>query len=164
MGLIKKKAFKTGDPAILYVTTCSDIDSSFKYSRRFLECYIVGKIHSFDKDMMDDRYIVRCAEDIREEPYKGGIYAFEALVSVNSPFLFTRQDYDTYLCNEELRQKYLNEVSDLILGFDVPKHLKHWQNEVCGILLGLGVDDAWGIVEDIRGDFVPDKMKVISFP
>jgi hypothetical protein len=113
---------------------------------------------------MDDRYIVRCAEDIREEPYKGGIYAFEALVSVNSPFLFTRQDYDTYLCNEELRQKYLNEVSDLILGFDVPKHLKHWQNEVCGILLGLGVDDAWGIVEDIRGDFVPDKMKVISFP
>lgn len=164
MGLIRRKAFKKGDPAILYVTTCSDIDTSFEHSRRFLECIITGKIYSYDKDTMDDRYIVRCAEDIREEPYKGGIYAYEALVSVNSPFLFPYEDFEKYRCNDDLRYRYLNEACDLILGFNVPKHLRNWQNEVCKILLGLGIDDAWGIVDDIREDFVSDKMEIIRFP
>lgn len=164
MGILKKKSFKKGDLAILYVTTCSDIETSFEHSRRFLECQIMGKIHSLDKESMDDRYIVRCSADIREDKYKAGLYADEALVSVNSPFLLTQEEFEQYSGDDELRHKYLNEVSDAVLGFSIAKRLKNWQNEVCKILLGLGVDDAWNIVEDIREDFNPERMIVVRFP
>ena len=163
MGLIKKKVFKKNDLAILYVTTCSDIDSNLEHSRRFLECFIKCKVPSFDKET-DDRYIVCCSENIREEAYKGGLFADEALVSAYSPFLFSWNDFEKLRSDDDLRHSYLNETSNMILGFKVPKHLKNWQNELCRILLGLGKDDAWGSVEDIREDFKPDRMKVIRFP
>ena len=36
--------------AVLYVTTCSDVDTNLKHSRRLLECCVVGKIDSYDKN------------------------------------------------------------------------------------------------------------------
>ena len=50
MVILKKKSLKKNDSAILYITTCSDIETSFEHSRRFLECQIMGKIPSFDND------------------------------------------------------------------------------------------------------------------
>ena len=164
MVILKKKSLKKNDSAILYITTCSDIETSFEHSRRFLECQIMGKIPSFDKDKIDDRYIVRCSEDIREDPYKAGLYAYEALVSVNSPFLLTWEEFESLLDDERKRLQYIDEVSDAVLGFKIPKRLQNWQNEVCRILLGLGVDDAWDIVDDIREDFNKERMNVIRFP
>lgn len=164
MGMIAEKKLKEGDSAVLYVTTCSDIDSSFEHSRRFLECHIAGKIASWDKKEMDDRYIVRCAEDIRSEPYKGGIYAYEALVSVNSPFLLSWDEFNELNTNPDSLQKWLDEVSDIIMGLDLPERMKNWQFELCKIMLGLGIDDFNEIISDIKEDFIPGGMNVIRFP
>lgn len=164
MSIASMRKLKKGDSAVLYVTTCSDIDSSFKYCRRFLECQVVGVICSWRKSELDDRYIVRCAEDLRDEPYKGGIYAYEALVSAHSPFLFTWKEFEKLKSNPKNLQNWLDSVEDLMMGFDVPSRMRNWQMEVCRIMLGLGIDDASGIIADIREDFSPEKMRVISFP
>ncbi len=164
MGILIKKNFKKGDSAVLYVTTCSDIESSFAHSRRFLECQIVGKIHSTDKEQTDDRYIVRCAEDLREEPYKGGIYAYEALVSVHSPFLMTWEEFEMLRTDPKALNKWLKVVEDLISGFKIPKAMRNWQYELMKIVLGLGIDDTDEVFSDIKEDFVPSGMEVIRFP
>ncbi len=164
MSMLVEKNLKNGDSAVLYVTTCSDIDSSFKYSRKFLECHVIGKICSWNKDEMDDRFIVRCAEDIREDPYKGGIYAFEALVSTHSPFLLTWEQFEELNSNPESLSEWLVEVSDLIMGFDIPEGMSNWQYELCKIMLGLGIDDFEEVIADIKQDFIPGEMEVIRFP
>lgn len=157
------RKLKPNDSGVLYVTTCSDIDSSYRYCRRFLECQVIGVICSMNKKEQDDRYIVRCSEDLRDEPYKGGLYAYEALVSAHSPFLFTWREYEKLTENPDHLQKWLIGIEDLINGFDVPKRLHNWQAEVCKIMLGLGIDDASGVISDIREDFSPGKMEVVRF-
>lgn len=164
MGMIAEKVLEKGDSAVLYVTTCSDIDSSFEHSRRFLECHVTGMIASWNKNEMDDRYIICCAEDIRAEPYKGGIYAFEALVSVNSPFLLSWDEFNELNNNPNSLQEWLKEVSDIIMGLDLPERMKNWQHELCKIMLGLGIDDFEEVISDIKEDFIPGEMEVIRFP
>ena len=164
MGMLVEKDLKNGDSAVLYVTTCSDIDSSFKHSRKFLECHIVGTIYGCDELGLDDRYIVRCAEDIREEPYKGGIYAYEALVSTHSPFLMTWEQFEELRSDYNSLSRWLYEVSNLIMGFNVPEEMANWQHELCKIMLGLGIDDFEEVIKDIKQDFIPGEMEVICFP
>lgn len=164
MGMLVEKDLNNGDFAVLYVTTCSDIESSFKYSRRFLECQIMSTICSWDKNEMDDRFIVRCSEDIREDPYKGGVYAYEALVSVHSPFLMTWEQFEELNSNPESLRVWLTEVSELIMGLDIPEGLANWQYELCKIMLGLGIDDFEEVISDIKQDFVSGEMEVIRFP
>ena len=93
--IIGEKRLKVGDTAVLYVTTCSDVNPSFKHSRRLLECVVVGKIKGFTRDE-DDRYIIRCSEDLRTEHVKTGAYADEAIASKYSPFLMTWEEYENY--------------------------------------------------------------------
>ena len=164
MSMLVEKDLREGDFAVLYVTTCSDIESSFKYSRRFLECQIMSTIYSWNEDEMDDRFIVRCSEDIREDPYKGGVYAFEALVSIHSPFLMTWKQFEELNNNPESLDRWLTEVSDLIMGFDIPEEMANWQDELCRIMLGLGIDDFEEVINDIKQDFISGEMEVICFP
>ena len=164
MGMLVEKNLKRGDLAVLYVTTCSDIDSSFKDNRKFLECYVVGTIYSSNKDEMDDRYIVRCAEDIREEKYKGGICADEALVSTHSPFLMTWEQFEELRSDYNSLSRWLYEVSNLIMGLNVPEEMANWQRELCKIMLGLEIDDFEEVIKDIKQDFIPGEMEVICFP
>ena len=93
--IIGEKRLKVGETAVLYVTTCSDVNPSFKHSRRLLECVVVGKIKGFTRDE-DDRYIIRCSEDLRTEHVKTGAYADEAIASKYSPFLMTWEEYENY--------------------------------------------------------------------
>lgn len=163
MSTLEKKEFKNGDLAVLYVTTCSDVDTSFKHGRKFVECYIVGKICSIDKEHLDDRYIVRCAEDLRDESYKGGLYAYEALVNVNSPFLMTTDEFEEYRDNPIAKEDWLEDIGNLIIGFDVPEHLEKWQTEVWDIMLALGIDNADEVFDDIKEDFESGRMDIDRF-
>lgn len=163
MLITSERKLRVGDSAVLYVTTCSDIDSSFRFCRRFVECQIIGQIVSRDKKELDDRYIIRCSENLRDEPYKGGLYAYEALVSVHSPFLFTWREFDRLKNNPKDLQKWLDGFSDMMLGYDVPKHMHNWKAEAHKIMLGLGIDEIDGVVMDIESDFTPETMQVIRF-
>ena len=161
--IIGEKKLKVGDTAVLYVTTCSDVNPSFKHSRRLLECVVVGKIKGFTKDE-DDRYIIRCSEDLRTDPVKTGAYADEAIASKYSPFLMTWEEYNTYRENPALLSRWISETTNILMGYDVPAHLRNWQNEVTTIMSDLGIK-ANDAVADVIEDFSPKSgLEVITFP
>lgn len=161
--VIGEKRLKVGDTAVLYVTTCSDVNPSFKHSRRLLECVVIGRIRGFSRDE-DDRYIIRCSEDLRTEHVKTGAYADEAIVSKYSPFLMTWEEYNRYEEDKALQSRWISETTNILMGFDVPVHLRNWQNEVTKIMKDLGIE-AKDAVADIIDDFSPKSgLKVIAFP
>lgn len=158
MSLLTRKEFGVYDFAVLYVTTCSDVDVSFKNSRRFLECGVstlVPKVGDEDK-----RYLVRCSEKLRKDFYKTGMFPAEAMVSEYSPFLMTKEFFEELKTNEELREQYLQEIEDLILGESIPEGLEHWQNEVNMIIQALDAS-VQDVISDIREDFTVEKMEMI---
>ena len=161
---ITEKTLKKGDNAVLYVTTCSDVDTSLKHSRRLLECCVIGKIDSYDLNEVDDRYIIRCSERLREEPVRNGAFPDEALVSFNSPFLMKWEEFNSMMESSEKLNRWLSEVSDILSGKRVPAHLKNWQKETSRIMAKLGID-ADEAISDIVDDFLPENGKeVICFP
>ena len=161
--IIPGRTLKIGDDAVLYVTTCSDVDTSLKHSRRFLECCVVGKINSYDKNEVDDRFIIRCSENLREELVRNGAFSDEALVSINSPFLMNWEEFNGYKENPRKLNKWLSEISDILSGKYVPEHLKNWQKETCRIMAKLGVD-ADEAISDIVDDFLPlSEKEVVCF-
>ena len=94
MSLLTRKEFDNYDTAVLYVTTCSDVEASFKNSRRFLECKVVGSNPGFNGK--DKRYFVQCAEPLRKDGYKLGLYSAEAMVSEYSPFLMSEEFFNEF--------------------------------------------------------------------
>ena len=161
---ITEKTLRIGENAVLYVTTCSDVDTCLKYHRRMLECCVVGKIDSYDKSEVDDRYIVRCSEHLRDEQVRNGAFSDEALVSINSPFLMKWDEYNSYMEDREKLNKWLSEVSDILSGKHVPPFLKNWQKETKRIMAKLGID-ANEAISDIVDDFLPENgMEVVCFP
>ena len=161
--IIGEKKLKVGETAVLYVTTCSDVNPSFKHSRRLLECVVVGKIKGFTRDE-DDRYIIRCSEDLRSEHVKTGAYADEAIVSKFSPFLMTWEEYEEYKKDAALLSRWISETTNILMDYDVPVHLRNWQNEVTKIMEDLGIE-AKDAVSDILDDFSPKSgLEVITFP
>lgn len=161
--IIGEKRLKVGDTAVLYVTTCSDVNPSFKHSRRLLECVVVGKIKGFTRDE-DDRYIIRCSEDLRTEHVKTGAYADEAIASKYSPFLMTWEEYENYKKDAALLSRWISETTSILMGYNVPAHLRNWQNEVIKIMDDLGIE-AKDAVSDIMDDFSPTSgLEVITFP
>ena len=161
--IIGEKKLKVGDTAVLYVPTCSDVNPSFKHSRRLLECVVVGKIKGFTKDE-DDRYIIRCSEDLRTDHVKNGAYADEAIAIKYSPFLMTWEEYNTYRENPALLSRWISETTNILMGYDVPAHLRNWQNEVTTIMSDLGIK-ANDAVADVIEDFSPKSgLEVITFP
>lgn len=161
--MFAKNDLRAGDLAVLYVTTCSDIDSSFKHARKLVECRIVSRIRSFDDKRYDDRFIVCCAEDLREEPFKAGLYAYEALVNVNSPFLMTWEEFNEYSSDPELLSRWIDNVGSIISGVNVPAYLQNWQREVRKIMSRLGNMEYEDVMSDIMEDFIPGEMKVYRF-
>ena len=161
--IIGEKKLKVGDTAVLYVTTCSDVNPSFKHSRRLLECVVVGNIKGFTRDE-DDRYIIRCSEDLRTDHVKTGAYADEAIASKYSPFLMTWEEYNAYRENPALLSRWISETTNILMGYDVPAHLRNWQNEVTTIMSDLGIK-ANDAVADVIEDFSPKSgLEVITFP
>ena len=161
--IIGEKKLKVGNTAVLYVTTCSDVDASFKHSRRLLECLVIGKIRGLSRDE-DDRYIIRCSEDLRSERVKTGAYADEAIVSKYSPFLMTWEEYNSYKEDPALLSKWISDTTNVLKGYEVPAYLRNWQNEVTKIMSDLGIE-AEDAVYDIICDFSPKRgMDVITFP
>ena len=158
--LTNSKEFDFYDTAVLYVTTCSDVEASFKNSRRFLECRIMGANPGFEGQ--DKRYFVKCAEPLRKDGFKLGLYSAEAMVSEHSPFLMTEWFFNELRDDSEMRRQWLKEVEELILGENVPEELKYWQTEVNAIIQELDAD-IYDIISDIKSDFTADKMKIIKF-
>lgn len=158
MSLLKVKKLGVYDFAVLYVTTCSDVDASFKNSRRFLECGVSTLIPKVGKE--DRRYLVRCAEQLRKDVYKNGLFPAEAMVSEYSPFLMTKEFFKELKANDELREQYLQEIEALILGECIPEGLEHWQSEVNMIIQALDAD-VKDVLSDIRADFSVEKMEMI---
>lgn len=158
MSLLNLKKLGVYDFAVLYVTTCSDVDVSFKNSRRFLECGVSTLVPKIGNE--DRRYLVRCAEDLRKDIYKNGLFPAEAIVSEYSPFLMTKEFFEELRADDRLREQYLQEVEALILGKCVPEGLEHWQSEVNLIIRALDAD-VKDILSDIRADFTVEKMKMI---
>lgn len=161
--LIGEKKLKVGETAVLYVTTCSDVNPSFKHSRRLLECVVIGKIKGFSRDE-DDRYIIRCSEDLRTDHVKTGAYADEAIASKYSPFLMTWEQYNEYKNDPALLSRWISKTTNILMGYDVPAHLRNWQNEVTRIMNDLGIE-AKDAVSDIVDDFSPKSgLEVVTFP
>ena len=160
MSLLIREKFDYLDRAVLYVTTCSDVDDSFKDSRRFLECRILGVTPKFSGK--DSRYRVCCAEALRKEAYKNGLRMDEAMVGENSPFLMTREFFNKLKDDSELREQWLKEIEELILGKNIPEELGYWQEEVSMIIKELDTD-AHDVISDIKSDFAADKMEMICF-
>ena len=158
MSLLTKKEFNNYDRAVLYVTTCSDVEASFKNSRRFLECSIMVVVPPIGS--CDRRYVVYCAESLREDIYKTGMFPTEAMVSEYSPFLMTKEFFEQLKEDPELREQYLQEVEDLILGTNIPEGLEYWQSEVNMIIKALDAN-VQDVIDDIRFDFTTDNMKII---
>lgn len=158
MSLLGVKKLGVYDFAVLYVTTCSDMDVSFKNSRRFLECGVSSLIPRVGNE--DRRYLVRCAESLRKDVYKTGMFPAEAMVSECSPFLMTKEFFEELKSNDELREQWLQEVEALILGECIPEGLEHWQSEVNMIIQALDAD-VKDIISDIREDFTVEKMEII---
>lgn len=159
MSLLVKKEFQYFDLAVIYITTCSDVDVSFKNSRRFLECRVMGTIPEINGE--DKKYMVRCAEGLRSEQFKNGIFADQAIVSQYSPFLMTEDFFNTLKKDKEIRTQWLKEVEKLIRGENIPEGLEYWQNEVNMIIreLGITVDEA---IEDIKSDFSDENMEIVE--
>lgn len=161
-GVIGEKKLKVGDTAVLYVTTCSDVNASLQHSRRLLECMVIGKIKGFSRDE-DDRYIIRCAEDLRTERVKAGAYADEAIASKYSPFLMTWEEYNNYKNDPALLSRWISETTNVLMGYEVPIHLRNWQNEVTKIMSDLKIE-ASSAVADILDDFSPKcGLEVVTF-
>lgn len=160
MSLLTRKEFDNYDTAVLYVTTCSDVEASFKNSRRFLECKVVGSNPGFNGK--DKRYFVQCAEPLRKDGYKLGLYSAEAMVSEYSPFLMSEEFFNELKSDSELRRRWLQEVEELILGENIPEGLGYWQNEVNVIIQELDAD-IHDIISDIKSDFTTGKMEIIRF-
>lgn len=159
MSLLGKKELMEFDTVVLYVTTCSDVDVSFKNSRRFLEARVTKKIPELGDD--DARYLVRCAEDLRKDIYKTGLFPSEAMVSEYSPFLMSVEFFNTLKENSDVREQWLKEVEEMIMGEVVPEGLEHWQNEVNAIIQALGTD-VHDVISDIKSDFSDGKMELIK--
>lgn len=160
MSLLTNKDFDFYETAVLYVTTCSDVEASFKNSRRFLECRIIGANLGFGGK--DKRYFVQCAEPLRKDVYKLGLFSIEAMVSECSPFLMTEKFFYLLKNNAKLREQWLLEVEELILGETIPEGLENWQAEVSTIIQELDADIN-DIISDIKSDFTVDKMEIIRF-
>ena len=158
MSLLARKDLHYFDTAILYVTTCSDVDVSFKKSRRFLECKNAGKLLSFGEE--DARYHVRCAQRLRRNKYKNGMFPSEAMVSEYSPFLMTEEFFNELKNDPKMREQWLKEVEELILGTTIPEGHEYWHEEVNMIIDELGITPEEAIA-DIYEDFSPDKMEII---
>ena len=158
MSLLGKKDLHYFDNAILYVTTCSDVDVSFKKSRRFLECKVAAEIPSLDGE--DERYQLRCAQRLRRNKLKNGMFPFEAQASRYSPFLMTEEFFNELKSGPEMRKQWLKEVEELILGTTIPEGHEYWHNEVNMIIDELGITPEEAIA-DIYEDFTPDKMEII---
>lgn len=160
---LREKKLRLGDSGVLYVTTCSDVDTSLKYSRRLLECFVINRLG-------DGRYIVRCSENLRDEPYKdflrmkNFLHADEAPIYATSPFLMTMDEYEAYKNDSGLLSRWLSEVSHTLMGFEVPDYMLKWQVEVTEIMKGLGIKPEEA-VSDILDDFSPKFGKeLITFP
>ncbi len=158
MSLLGRKELMEYDNVVLYVTTCSDVDVTFKNSRRFLEARVTKKIPKLGDD--DARYLVRCAENLRKDIYKTGLFPSEAMVSEYSPFLMTEGFFNTLKEDSEVRRQWLKEVEELILGETIPEGLEHWQAEVNAITEAIGAD-VRDVISDIESDFSDGKMKLI---
>lgn len=134
------------------------MDVSFKNTRRFLECGVMGIFPAIDG--CDRRYIVRCAENLRKDIYKNGMFPSEAMVSEYSPFLMTKEFFEKLKSDNDMREQWLQEVEELILGKTIPEGLEYWQNEVNLIIQALGAD-VQDVIDDIRSDFVVERMEMI---
>ena len=155
--VLSEKKLKAGDEGILYVTSCSDINPWMQYNRGFTEFRVRVVIPSMDKDG-DTRYLISCAEDLRDEPIFGGLYSYEALVSSHSPFLMTKEEYHDFMNDTKLLDKLLSEYEHILRGHPVQSRLKNWQKEVRKVnsRLCMGVDK---VISDIREDFLPETRK-----
>ena len=148
------------DRAVLPITSFSDINESFKNNRRFLECIVSGKIMSVNGE--DERYQVRCAEDLRDEPYSNGMFPQEAQPSIFSPLLMTWGRFDRIKNDPFFRRRWLKELEEAIVGTVVPKELKNWHKEANQLIIaqGMTVEEA---IADLYEDFSPDRMNVIRY-
>ena len=103
---------------------------------------------------------MRCAENLRKDIYKNGMFPSEAMVSEYSPFLMTKEFFEKLKSNNDMREQWLQEVEELILGKTIPEGLEYWQNEVNLIIQALGAD-VQDVIDDIRSDFVVERMEMI---
>lgn len=159
LSVIKEKNLQVGDMAVLYVTTCSDVDASLENSRCIVECQVIGKLPAWDK-ATDDRYIVRCAKNLRDRKVVNGSGPNEALVSKFSPFLMTWEEYQNYTEDPILLSRWLSDVSQILMGYDVPDYMLNWQTEAANIMEELEVEPK-DVVCNVMDDFSPKYGKAL---
>ena len=155
--ILTEKDLRIGDIAVLYVTSCSDVNPWMQYNRGFTECYVKSIIPSADKNG-EKRYLIVCADKLRDEALFGGLYNDEAVVSSRSPFLMTKREYEKYMSDATLLNKLLDEYAHILKGGKVPKHLRKWQVDTLSVMhrLGMGAEK---VISDIKNDFLPESRK-----
>ena len=155
--ILTEKVLKVGDIAVLYVTSCSDVNPWMQYNRGFTECCVKSIIPSADRNG-EQRYLIVCADKLRDEVLFGGLYNDEAVVSSNSPFLMTQREYERYMNDEALLEKLLDEYANVLKGGKVPKYLRSWQADTLQVMYRLGMG-AEKVIADVRNDFLPGSRK-----
>lgn len=152
--VLHKQDLKKDDIAVLYVTSCSDINPWMQHHRFFTECIVTGIITESD----EVRYIISCAEELRPEPVFGGLFSWEAIVSQNSPFLMSKAEYNRYMSDPKLLEALLLEYEHILSGEKVQPRLRKWQKDALAVInrMSMSVDK---VISDIREDFLPDSRK-----
>lgn len=158
MSLLTRKDLKDYERAVLFVTSFSDLDVGLKDFHQFLECGVMATVPQIGD--CDRRYVVYCAEDLREAFYKNGMFSREAMVSEWSPLLMAKKFFEQLKEDDALREQFLQELEELILGTNIPEGLEYWRKELIMIIEALGIS-VQEVIDDIRAHFTPEKMEMV---
>ena len=141
-------SIKKGDDAILYVSPFSKVGADSEYIGDFLECHVLGLMKDMVGDQDDDRVFVRCSRDLNMCDTKVHMYPDEALISVDSPFFMSWDEYDGCKFDPSYLDNWLDVISDAIV-FD---------EEL------LKVPNSTDIVANISAAFHDEHREAIRFP
>lgn len=142
-------SLKKGDHAILYVSPYAKFGAESNYIGDFLECYVVGLMKDMSGDQDDDRIFVRCSRNLAVGCCpRTGIYPDEELISVDSPFLMTWQEYKGCKFDPDYLNNWLQTIDDTI----------HFDEGLCNI------QNLHDVVLNMSQAFRNEHREAICFP
>lgn len=156
--------FKVRETGLIYVSPCSDVDPSLELNRRFVEFQVLGVIPPWDENT-DNRYLIYCADVLRSHKVLNGATEREALVSVNSPMLFTWKEFGEMRRNQnslKAKQDLISVLLDETSKKPVAPHLRNWRRDHLNNAKELGLDNAL-LVDMIHSDLESLDTKVVIF-
>lgn len=127
---IAMDSLKNGDHVILYVSPFSGIGINSEHIGDFLECYIVNIMKNITGDQNDDRVLICCSQDLREEHHpKMHMYSDQVLVSAKSPFIMSWDEYKGCKYDPDYLDHWLTVVGDAIC-YDEELCDNHYPEEI----------------------------------